>query len=734
MGATLLMTGNKIVHIDLVNFPHVNGIIRKAFIKDKNFHLALESPNTTVIATIRPNYSSFRMEIEKILKEKDSDKGNNKKILNFVDAIEDKLSPDPNAEILTKTDDSKMGKGSESDISDISDTSYSVVQVVKTVNVSECIKLDKGRVQVKGSIFGLSEPYKVISSITLNCSCKDEYSEGRTFEYDPPIFVIPRSLGDKCSICNAKRIIVYKNAITVQLQDNDKFNDIQRLTCILLNMDMDNVRIGEQVNVTGNIYVIPKNNKGSLITTILVDKLDYINREQIVISDKDIEAINRFARLKGPNLIKSLTNMFDWFVIGNNMVKEGLLYGLVSTGNDLDAIKNKRMRNRINILLAGPPGLAKSTLLKKAVSLISNSRFESMQHSSSKSLTAIVLKDNEQHFLRLGPIPLSKGAVCALNEIGTMSPDDQNYLLDIMEEGKFTNNKYGFNSTIESPTTIFASTNIRDRDNDNGSFTRWLEVPRNNYDIPLLPQILDRFDLILISKDKGDEATLRKFAGKKLESQSVNPPNYDSFLQKYLLYTKSFSPELTPESAKMIEDYYIDLNRKSIRRSESKRSLDTLIRLCKAVARLNLRDTIEPEHVIHATSFYNEVVHNYQGIVALVPKDPIKTTLDACLTKFEESKEIPILFSELLESVCIENEFVKSYLMEHASKSIDNISLGLDRNRKVRKISKLLRSHPNITIVNKTPLKLQYREKTTDSFSCQKCQKCQTASPLIKIE
>jgi replicative DNA helicase Mcm len=56
--------------------------------------------------------------------------------------------------------------------------------------------------------------------------------------------------------------------------------------------------------------------------------------------------------------------------------------------------------------------------------------------------------------LRLGPIPLAKNAICAINEIGSMNFEDQRFLLDIMEEGRFTIDKYGIHQEIDSPTTI----------------------------------------------------------------------------------------------------------------------------------------------------------------------------------------------------------------------------------------------------------------------------------------
>ena len=76
-------------------------------------------------------------------------------------------------------------------------------------------------------------------------------------------------------------------------------------------------------------------------------------------------------------------------------------------------------------------------------------------------MATIVQKEDESHFLRLGPIPMASGSICALNEIGTLSPDDQNLLLDLTEEGSFTINKYGYNTSIQSPTAIIGSTNFQ---------------------------------------------------------------------------------------------------------------------------------------------------------------------------------------------------------------------------------------------------------------------------------
>ena len=105
----------------------------------------------------------------------------------------------------------------------------------------------------------------------------------------------------------------------------------------------------------------PNQTRIILIPIVFADKLEYENKNELTINEKDIEAIKRFAEQKGSKVIESLVNMFDKSIIGNNLAKEALLYGLVNAGNDLEDIKNKRLRSRLNVLLAGNPGLAKSS-------------------------------------------------------------------------------------------------------------------------------------------------------------------------------------------------------------------------------------------------------------------------------------------------------------------------------------------------------------------------------------
>jgi replicative DNA helicase Mcm len=123
-------------------------------------------------------------------------------------------------------------------------------------------------------------------------------------------------------------------------------------------------------------------------------------------------------------------------------------------------------------------------------------------------LTAIVTKEDEDFCLRIGPVPLARDAICVLNEIGRTTPEDQGFLLDVMEEGEFTINKYGINAKIKSPTVIIASANPFNPANG-------LDDKINIYQIPIIKPVIDRFDLMFVLKDSTDEGEVRAYADKK---------------------------------------------------------------------------------------------------------------------------------------------------------------------------------------------------------------------------
>ena len=152
-----------------------------------------------------------------------------------------------------------------------------------------------------------------------------------------------------------------------------------------------------------------------------------------------------------------------------------------------------------------------------------------------------------------GPIPAAKGAMCALNELGRMFYQDQKHLLSIMQEQSFTINNHGINARIASPTAIIASANPVSGE--------WGDPNMINLDeIPAMKPLIDRFDLIFVTRNIRNESTLRAYASKKLDLCGRKMiPDYTQYLRKYIEYSKRFNPVLSKEAEHMLMESLVHL-------------------------------------------------------------------------------------------------------------------------------------------------------------------------------
>lgn len=135
-------------------------------------------------------------------------------------------------------------------------------------------------------------------------------------------------------------------------------------------------------------------------------------------------------------------------------------------------------------------------------------------------------------------------------------------------------------------------------------------LPAEQFDIP--PTLLSRFDLIFPITDVLDEELDKQIAqhilvqhaaaGAKIsqiqEYQQVElPPIDQQLLRKYVAYArKNVKPMLTPEAAKRIEDYYLELRRLGMKQGVTPitpRQIEGLIRLAEASAKTRLASKIE---------------------------------------------------------------------------------------------------------------------------------------------
>jgi DNA replicative helicase MCM subunit Mcm2 (Cdc46/Mcm family) len=275
-------------------------------------------------------------------------------------------------------------------------------------------------------------------------------------------------------------------AMKIQLQDEQKQNAIEGLDVVLFGTDTINVRTGENCMVFGELHVVQTRN--ILITYLFANTrggaIEYERPEtkDIVLTEEDLKELNELQNQ--PDMKQKLVAQFAPTVIGHEDKKLAIILQYIG------APETKRFRGRIHALMIGPPGLAKTALALEAKELgYPNSRFSSVQGASAKSITAIIDKDNEFYVVRLGVLPQAKNSLCVLDEVASLSPEEQKHLFGCMEEGKFTIDKFGFHREIDAPTTVLATTNPET--------SEWFNNVIEKGQIPLRKELVDRYDFIL---------------------------------------------------------------------------------------------------------------------------------------------------------------------------------------------------------------------------------------------
>jgi replicative DNA helicase Mcm len=571
-----------------------------------------------------------------------------------------------------------------------------------TISVPDAARLHEGHVKVQGMVSAtrrLQKLYKSFNYECLSCHAINQMPGVRYTDGKPELYRAIRE-PKKCINCESESFEArceYINAIVVELRDIVTFSDIDPLQTVLFDGDTKNAyaHIGEMATVEGEIHVIDQlhtKRRSTTISYLYVKSIKYESSQEITITKNDVEAIERFTRQKGSEILDILAaGMVAPEIIGYEDPKKGLLLCAASTGTDL-------RQKKVNVAFIGPPGLAKSTLLRKAVKLVPNSRYESGQNSSGKSLTAIVSSEDEGYVLRTGPVVAAKGSICAINELGRMNFEDQKHLLDVMQEQFFTINKYGISGTILSPTAIIASANP--------IYGEWENPDKIDLDeFPAIKPLIDRFDLIFPFRKKRDEIAVREYADQKFDLDDKQIPDYYAYLQKHIEYSKRFKPKLSEEAKFMLKEYYIDIAKSY----GSPRVRETIITIAKMISRLKLKGVVDVEDAKEAMLFYNKILKQLEGVVN-VTTDPRDIAYGECVSVLKESSSFPLSFEEIIKSACERNEQVKRYIGD---------KYRFTHNHKLGPILELLlnNSQDHIKQISRRPIKLQWFDSSVSNKS-----------------
>lgn len=524
----------------------------------------------------------------------------------------------------------------------------------RPLSVLEAKRVHDGKVLVLGTIVSVSEMY-ILETLVPNDQTKREL----------------------------------RDAKSIQLEDAESLDEIERLDVILFDDMVKNVRAGEVVIITGHMKIEDKEGKGRTnkkINVIHATSIKYVNRKQVAITEKDIKSFYKFAEL--PNLIQRLTTMIAPNVIGYEDVKLGLLRSIVG-GVD----RGKKSGGRLDTLLVGDPGTAKSTLAKEVTEIKPNSRFASAPHASTRTLTAIVEKENETYTLRLGALPLSRGSICAINEITSFALEDQSRLLDILQEGQFPVDKHGRHYDIRSPTTVVATANPVQ--------ITWTDSQLiSNDEIELRRNLIDRFPQIYAFRDNLTMEKIKEFAKVMDKIRQRRPHNYN-FLRKYLMYANGINLEITKEAQSMLNEFWVTAKSQGLL---SNRMYLGLYKIAEAQAKLQLKHEVDEEIAKQTMESVRIMMAQYGPTISMV-MGPRETTYNEFLDVLQNTHG-GITLEELSRIACKENHNIAEYL---------GTTYSIEHNHKLRSVLDVLLNNSNIKKVGSKPIVLKWISDASDA-------------------
>lgn len=570
-------------------------------------------------------------------------------------------------------------------------------QKLETMSVLEVKRIHDGYVTVVGTIVSLSEQYVVISRMQTQCTnteCLVMHDE----KHDPPVPTIIAQFDPgngrplicpKCKSGGFRVKFDTRNARFVQLEDIEKPDANERQDVILYDRMTEDLIAGEVVEITGKMFVQRKSENlrsKRLMNVVHANSIKYLNRRDVVITKNDIKTFYKF--LEFPNLIPRLVSMFCPNIIGHDDAKLGLLRSIVGGLTD----KEQKYDGRISTLIVGDPGTAKSTLTRESIELKANSRYVSAPHASSKTITAIIEKMNDTIVISLGAIPLSRGALCGINEITAFSMEDQGRLLDILEEGTFPVDKHGRHITVPSPTTIVATANPIHSNWNNRQLA-------SDDEIAIKKTLLDRFSQKFVFRNNMSSVETQLFTKKMNDIRKRKPHNY-RFLTKYLLYASKLKPKIDDEAEYMLNRFWMEGKLNGLFNMRDYRSI---FRIAEAEAKLQLKEAIDGEVATHAMESIRMMMVNFGETVSNV-KNPRDVVIESMLQILQNS-EIGFTIYELCKLACNENKQIAGYLGYNWYK---------ENNMKLRPIIDALLNHSNVKKISLRPIVLRWVSDVAD--------------------
>jgi replicative DNA helicase Mcm len=397
-----------------------------------------------------------------------------------------------------------------------------------------------------------------------------------------------------------------------------KGGDQAKRISVWLEEDLVKKRVvpGQRVIITGTLRLEPP--KPSKVKSPIYQKyieannLDYTEQEfeELEISEKEEKEIRALAN--DPKIYEKMISSIAPSIYGHDEAKEAVLLQLCGGASGKMLPDGTKIRDSIHILMIGDPGTAKSQILKYVDRLAPKSLYVSGKSATGGGLTAIAEKDEFGEggwVLKAGALVLASGGMACIDEFDKMSEEDRSAIHEALEQQTVSVAKAGIIATFRADSAVLAAANPK--------YSRYdpYKPPAEQFNLPA--SLISRFDLIFPIKDVLDEARDQKLAAhilnahklsqsraadpgadlRDLEKSLVPVVNQD-LMRKYFAYARRHChPILTKQASDRLENYYVDLRKRSSGGSVplTPRQLEGLVRLAEASAKVRLSKEVAIE-------------------------------------------------------------------------------------------------------------------------------------------
>jgi replicative DNA helicase Mcm len=378
---------------------------------------------------------------------------------------------------------------------------------------------------------------------------------------------------------------------------------------------VNTARPGDRVVLTGVVRAVPDYALGQVRTRLFKSQID-CNQvevkgkepESVLVTKEDEDLIRKVAG--SPDAYERLVASIAPVILGHLPEKEAILL-LLAGGSATQLPDGTKLRGDINALFVGDPGTGKSEMLKFASQVAPRGLYASGRGTTAAGLSAAVIREKNVLMLEAGVVVLADQGIAAIDEFEKMKPEDRTALHEMMEQQTVTIAKGGIYATLNARTAILAACNPV-----LGRYNPFQNLTENIGTLPI--PLLTRFDIIFVFRDQPSPAEDERLATHILavhskRSYTTPPPIEFSLLKKYITYCKRVNPSLTKGAVDRLREFYLEL-RKAGGAEDSipptPRTLEAMIRIATARARVLLRDEVTEEDALAAIALMNRMVED----------------------------------------------------------------------------------------------------------------------------